>query len=289
MTTDLIVPQSLDLMTLGKVLAASGYFQDARDAGQAVVKVLAGQELGLGPISAMTGIYIVKGRVTLSANLIAAAIKRSGRYDYQVTRLDNDACEIQFYQNGAKSGVSTFTTEDAKSAGLAGDNWTKYRRNMLFARAMSNGAKWFCPDVFAGPVYTPDELGAAVNGETGEIIDMVPTMPTPVVEPVKPKPAPTNGDTKPAAATAPARPKLNSASVSNCPGWKLAAVDLVKETGDYYRKNELVDWFHLLGAAHKLGYSEITDANLRDVIAALRDYAAANTEQASADEQAALL
>jgi hypothetical protein len=37
---------------------------------------------------------------------------------------------------------------------------------MLFARAMSNGARWYCPDVFAGPAYTPDELGADVDGET---------------------------------------------------------------------------------------------------------------------------
>jgi hypothetical protein len=30
---------------------------------------------------------------------------------------------------------------------------------MLYARALSNGAKWYCPDVFGGPIYTPDELG----------------------------------------------------------------------------------------------------------------------------------
>jgi hypothetical protein len=29
---------------------------------------------------------------------------------------------------------------------------------MLFARAISNGVKWFCPDVFAGPVYVPEEM-----------------------------------------------------------------------------------------------------------------------------------
>jgi hypothetical protein len=40
---------------------------------------------------------------------------------------------------------------------------------MLYARALSNGAKWYCPDVFGGPIYTPDELGAVVDGETGEL------------------------------------------------------------------------------------------------------------------------
>lgn len=176
---------SMDDMTLGQMLARSGYFQDARDAAQAIVKVLAGRELGLGPIASMTGIYVVKGRVTLSANLIAAAIKRSGRYNYRVRRMDDHGCEIEFFEGRESIGVSTFTVDDAKNASLlSGDNWKKFPRNMYFARAMSNGAKWFTPDVFAGPVYTPDELGAGVN-EEGEVID-TPSPPTITEEPAPP-------------------------------------------------------------------------------------------------------
>ena len=167
-----VQPLQIDVMTLGKMLSQSGYFQDAKQAAQAAVKVLAGQELGFGPIASMTGIYIVKGKVTLSANLIGAAIKKAVHYDYQVKRLDNTGCEIVFYEQGKVLGTSLFEEKDAKQAGLiAGDNWKKYPRNMYFARAMSNGAKWYCPDVFGGPVYTPDELGAVVDGETGEIIN----------------------------------------------------------------------------------------------------------------------
>jgi len=165
-------PSSLDdTMMLGKLLAQSGYFADSRDAGQAVVKVLAGAELGFGPIASMTGINIIKGKVTLSANLIAAAIKRSGRYNYRVSEMTDTACKIVFYEGKEQIGVSTFTMDDAKAAGLAGDNWRKFPRNMLFARAISNGAKWYCPDLSGGPLYTPDELGAQVDGETGEVID----------------------------------------------------------------------------------------------------------------------
>jgi hypothetical protein len=157
---------------LGKVLAASGYFSDARDAAQAVVKVLAGAELGFGPIASMTGVYIVKGRVTLSANLLAAAIKRHPRYDFRVRDLTDERCAVAFFDAGQEAGTSEFTMDDARKAGLAGgENWRKYPRNMLFARCVSNGAKFFCPDVFAGaPVYTPDELGADIDGETGEVI-----------------------------------------------------------------------------------------------------------------------
>lgn len=159
-----------DIMTLGNVFAKSGYFQDARDAAQAVVKMLAGQELGFGPVASMTGIYIVKGRVTLSANLIAAAVKKGGKYNYRVTELTDAVCKITFYEGKEAIGESSFTMEDAKAAGLVNDNYKKFARNMLFARAMSNGAKWYCADVTGGPTYTPDELGAVVDMETGEML-----------------------------------------------------------------------------------------------------------------------
>ena len=173
--TEQALTKQLDVMELGNLLAKSGYFKDATDAAQAVVKVLAGQELGFGPVASMTGIHIIKGRVTLSANLIGAAVKRSGRYDYQVEKLDDTQCIITFCNAHSKIGTSSFSIEDAKRAGLLnGDNWKKYPRNMLFARALSNGAKWYCPDVFGGPVYTPDELGIPVDGETFEVVDVTP-------------------------------------------------------------------------------------------------------------------
>lgn len=189
--TDLVIRPTddvgIDLPQLGQLLAKSGYFADARDAAQCVVKVLAGRELGIGPIAAMTGIYLVKGRVTMSANLMAAQIKRSGRYTYSVAQMSNEACELVFHERDAggwrEIGRSAFTADDAKLAGLwnSSDPWKKTPRNMLFARAMSNGAKWFCPDIFAGPVYTPDELSDAapvtaivVDTSTGEVLAPAP-------------------------------------------------------------------------------------------------------------------
>lgn len=174
----------MGLTELGKILAQSGYFADAKEAAQAVVKVLAGQELGFPPISSMTGIFIVKGRVTLSANMIAAAVKRTGKYNYLVRQMDNEKCVIEFYEGEHKIGVSTFTKEDAVTAGLANsENYRHYPRNMLFARAMSNGAKWYCPDIFGGPIYTPDELGATIDGETGAVLKL----PAPSTQASKPE------------------------------------------------------------------------------------------------------
>lgn len=174
-----------DLARVGDVFVKSGFFADTRDAAQAIVKVMAGQELGFAPIASMTGVYIVKGKVSLSANLIAAAVKRSGRYTFRVRQHDAQICEIEFFEldksgNKESIGVSSFTMKEAAQAQLASSaTWKNFPRNMLYARAMSNGAKWYCPDVFGGPVYTPDELGATIDGETGEVIDIEPANHTP--------------------------------------------------------------------------------------------------------------
>jgi hypothetical protein len=171
-----------ELQTLGAVFTKSGFFADTKDAAQAVVKVMAGMELGFPPIASMTGVYIVKGKVSLSANLMAAAIKRSGKYNYKVRELTAQAAEIEFFEGGESIGVSSFTMAEAREAKLHQDykdnqwrdkaTWKNFPRNMLFARAISNGAKWYCPDIFGGPIYTPDELGAEVDGETGEVIEI---------------------------------------------------------------------------------------------------------------------
>jgi hypothetical protein len=157
------LPHAADLQQLGALVASSAYFSDAREAAQAAVKIMAGAELGIGPIASMRGIDIIKGEVSLSAGMVAAMVRRSGVYDYRVERWDNDACEIVFTRNRRPlTPSSVFTLADAEQAGLRGDNYRKFPRNMLFARAMTNGARVHCPEVFVGAVYTPDEL---VDGE----------------------------------------------------------------------------------------------------------------------------
>ena len=125
----------------------------------------------------MCGIYIIKGKPAIGANLIAAAIKRSFRYDYRVMELSDRLCRIAFFEQGQQIGVSEFSAADAIKAGT--QNMGKFPRNMLFARCISNGVRWFCPDIFLGtPVYTPEELGATVDAD-GAVIEL-PIQVTPI-------------------------------------------------------------------------------------------------------------
>ena len=179
-----------DLSRVSKMLSASGFFSDAKDASQCGVKVLAGIEMGFGAFASMTGIHIIKGKPSIGAGLMAAAVKRHPNYNYRVIENTETVCRIEFYEkwDGKMQaiGTSEFTLADAKKAGT--QNLDKYARNMLFARAMSNGVKWFCPDVFDSPVYTPEELGAVVDGEGNYIEGDAITISASTVETIAPDP-----------------------------------------------------------------------------------------------------
>src|ERR1041385_4864707 len=63
-----------EIMTLGRVFKASGYFKDVRDEAQAVTKILYGRELGFTPIVSIMGIYIIDGKPSLASNLLATLV-----------------------------------------------------------------------------------------------------------------------------------------------------------------------------------------------------------------------
>jgi hypothetical protein len=169
-------------------LQQSGYFKDVTSQAQAIVKVMAGAELGLPPFASMSGIFIIQGKPVLGANILATLVKNDPRYNYQVKQCTHNICELVWFEDGKQVGTSTFTIEEAKTAGLTDkDNWRKFPSDMLFARAISRGARRFAPGIFGGsPVYTPDEMG--VDTDVEGMIDVVATETVPPVVP------PSNGD-----------------------------------------------------------------------------------------------
>lgn len=169
-----------DMQNVAQLLAKSGYFSDARDAAQCFVKVLAGSEMNIGAFASMTGIHVIKGKPSVGAGLMASRVKAHPDYNYRVIEHTTEVCKIEFFERWdgqlQSVGISEFTIDEARKAGT--QNLQKFPKNMLFARAMSNGVKFFCPNVFDAPVYTPEELGASVDGE-GNVIDVTPEVETP--------------------------------------------------------------------------------------------------------------
>ncbi|MGC8978828.1 hypothetical protein [Caldisericum sp.] len=154
-----------DVQTLGKLFVESGMFTDTKSVAQAVVKILAGQEMGIGPFQAMDGIDIIGGRISISPLLLASILKSQNKYNYRVIESTETKCLLAFYENGKHIGFSDFTLEEAKKMGLSNkENWIKQPKTMLFWRCLSRGIRMFAPDLYRGlRVYIPEELDPNAN------------------------------------------------------------------------------------------------------------------------------
>lgn len=157
-TAHILADEEFDrVWRMAKALAASGMFKDVTQAEQAFGRILLGRDLGLTPTQALMSVDVVRGNVQVRSVRLAAWVKQHPNYDYAVVEHDEDHCVIDFYEKGEKAGESAYSIADAKNAGIWNANgpWKAHPRNMVFARAMSNGVKWFCPDVTGGiPVYS---------------------------------------------------------------------------------------------------------------------------------------
>ncbi len=210
-----------ELQRFCRAAMVSGVFDADKDRNAdqlmaiAVMKAQYGMELGLPPVAALRGVIVGdSGKLELSAGAMAALIQRTGRYRYRVREHTAEACRIEFFDGAESIGESTFTLEDARQAEVRlktkngySTNWTKFPRNMLFARALSNGARWFCPEIFFGTAYAEGETAGVIPGDTDHEIE-VPRQPAPQPQSRAPQ-APTTSrpgqaEPPPAATSAPA-------------------------------------------------------------------------------------
>ena len=160
------------LETLGessfvRSLVETGYYTERGDSKEqtlhkVVTKIAWGAELGMTPMAALKNVIVIKGNPTLSAAAVGDLVMRSGVVTYRVMESTAKICRMEWTRNGVVQGVNQWTIDDAKRAGLTGDNWRKYPVDMLRSRCITQGARTYCPDVFGGPIYTPEELRSTV-------------------------------------------------------------------------------------------------------------------------------
>ena len=168
-----------ELQSMAKLFVASGLYEptdkeEARGITQekliarAAIKILAGAEYGLTPFRAMKSLHEIKGKVTPAYQLILSKIRQTPGYDWKLIEWTHDGAEIEITRGGESIGKSRFDKDDAARAGLAGNLWVKYRRNMMMSKAASNAANCICPEIFDGPTYTPEDFGVIVDAEEEE-------------------------------------------------------------------------------------------------------------------------
>lgn len=119
--------------------------------------ILYGREIGLPPMTALHSAYLVKGKVGLHAETKRALVLAAG-HEIEYREQTSTRCVAAGRRAGSETWHEvTWTSSDVRQAGLRGDQWDHYPRQMLKARATSE----LCNDIFSdvvGGFETVEEL-----------------------------------------------------------------------------------------------------------------------------------
>ncbi len=122
--------------------------------------VITARELGLGDMFGINHILVIDGSVSYSAVLASYLIRRAG---HSLTKEDGEGwvtAHGKRRDNGDEISVRWDMDKAAKAKLIrAGGAWEKYPQSMLWARAVTQLSRELFADVFAGDIYSPEELG----------------------------------------------------------------------------------------------------------------------------------
>jgi hypothetical protein len=158
---DLVAPAA----ELAKMIAATEFVPaEMRNKPAAVTAcVLYGAEIGIGPMQALAKIDIVKGRPAPRAEL-ARALALAAGHEVWVEKSTNTSVTVSGRRRNSDHVMTvTWTMDDAKRAGIAGQQYQKYPRQMLLARASAELVRQLCPDALGGITLFAEEAEDAFN------------------------------------------------------------------------------------------------------------------------------
>jgi hypothetical protein len=139
----------------------SGLYPTLTSRAAAMVLIFAGLEMGLTPFSACQQLVMIKGKVTISGQMMLAKLYQFGVTIDFIVRT-NEVCTLKMTRPDGKNITVTFDMNDARKAELdTKDIWKKYPRAMLTWRAVSEAARLLASDILilgGIPQYTTEEL-----------------------------------------------------------------------------------------------------------------------------------
>lgn len=154
LTTTVIVPIG-DIERMAIAVAKSNLF-GVKTPEQAMSLMLIAQAEGMHPAIAARDYHVINGRPALRADAMLARFQAAGGSVRWLEMSDRRvAAEFSHPQGG--SIEIDWTPERAKQAGIRNEMHTKYPRQMLRARVISEGIRTVFPGVVVGS-FTPEEL-----------------------------------------------------------------------------------------------------------------------------------
>jgi len=182
-----LTPKNLDeAMKFSEMIAASDICpKDFKGkAGNVLVAIQMGLEVGLPPMQAIQNIAVINGRPTVWGDATPALAKAHPKYEYMHEEFDENSftatCKIK--RKGENEQIRTFSKTDAQTAGLWGKQgpWTNYPKRMCQMRARAFAIRDVFPDALKGIQvaeevmdYQVRDMGPAevVDKGTGEILE----------------------------------------------------------------------------------------------------------------------
>lgn len=161
-----VLAELQDTEKVVRALLATKHYQKVTADGIYAI-VLKAKSMNLNPMDALAGqMYYVQGKVEMSAQCMNMIIRRAGHSITKDAKSSGTICILHGKRaDNGDTWTESFSYDDAKQAGITGNaTWSKYTKDMLFARALSRLARQLFPDVIQG---------CYVQGEISETPDIM--------------------------------------------------------------------------------------------------------------------
>jgi len=123
-----------------------------RKPGNCFVAMQWGAELGLKPLQSVQSIAVINGRPAMWGDALLALVRSSPLCEFVIEEDDGKQAVCRVKRRGEPEQSRTFSTDDAKAAGLSGKQgpWTQYPKRMRQLRARAFALRDVFPDVLRG-------------------------------------------------------------------------------------------------------------------------------------------
>lgn len=152
-----------ETMKLCQMLMKTPHYQKMGQEGIFAI-VQKSKAVGVDPLDALNGgMFYVQGKVEMTATMMNDLIRRHGHSITKDKKSNEQECILHGRRkDNGDTWSESFSLDDAKKAGIYRNQWLKYPKDMLFARALSRLARQLFPDVIKG-CYVEKEMQQAVG------------------------------------------------------------------------------------------------------------------------------